>query len=228
MAYAYNPQAFSFSALKSYENCPRKFSEVNVYRNYADVFTSPKGDYGDRFHKAAESYIKSVASAVLPDEFAFAKPLLDTLARLPGEKLTEYKMGITHDGTPVRWNSPDRWFQGIADLVIVGDSPTARCVDYKAGDVKYADTDQLELMSLLLFAQYPHVQKVKGALLFVLGGHLRKRDVTREEAPAITQKYRERHARIIASHAANNWPAKESGLCKKHCAVTSCPHNGRR
>jgi hypothetical protein len=224
---AYNPNAFSFSALKKYENCPKQFAEVTVYRNYQDVFTSPKGDYGDRFHKAAEEYIKTPAP-VLEAEFNFARPMLDALLAIDGEKITEFKMGITHDGEPVKWNHPDRWFQGIADLVIVGDKPVARVVDYKAGDAKYADTDQLELMALLVLAHYPHVEKVKGALLFVLGGQVRKRDVLRTEKEALTQKYRERHAKIIASHAASNWPMKESGLCKKHCIVTSCNHNGRK
>jgi len=224
---AYNPLTFSFSALKKYENCPKQFAEITVYRNFADVFTSPKGDYGDRFHKAAEAYIKA-ADAVLEPEFSFARPMLDTLNAIGGTKLTEAKIGITGTGLPVGWNDPTRWFQGIADLIIVGDGPTARVVDYKAGDAKYADTDQLELMSLLTFAHYPHVKKVKGVLLFVLGGQVRRRDVKVEEKEALTQKYRERHAKIIASHAADNWPMKESGLCKKHCVVTSCVHNGRR
>jgi hypothetical protein len=223
----YNPKAFSYSALKSYESCPKKFAEITVYRNYQDVFTSPKGDYGDRFHKAAEKYIKTPAP-VLEAEFEFSRPILDALLAIDGEKITEFKMGITHDGEPVKWNHPDRWFQGIADLVIVGDKPVARVVDYKAGDAKYADTDQLELMALLVLAHYPHVEKVKGALLFVLGGQVRKRDVLRTEKEALTQKYRERHAKIIASHAADNWPMKESGLCKKHCVCVTCPHNGRR
>ena len=222
----FNPNAFSFSSLKKYENCPKQFAEIVVYRNFQDVFTSPKGDYGDRFHKAAEEYIKTPVP-VLEAEFAFAKPILDALAGIAGEKHTEAKMAITHDGEPVRWNSPDRWFQGIADLVIIG-GKTARIVDYKAGDAKYADTDQLELMALLVFAHYPHIQKIKGALLFVLGGQVRKRDALRTEIPSLTQKYRERHAKIIASHTANNWPMKESGLCKRHCCVLSCPHNGRR
>lgn len=224
--YAFNPNAFSYSSLKTYESCPRKFAEVNVYRNFQDVFTSPKGDYGDRMHKAAEAYVK--AAGELEAEFAFIKPILDTLRNISGEKRTEHKMGVKHDGTPTRWNDPERWFQGIADLTIVGDSPVARVVDYKAGDSKYADTDQLELMSLLLFAHYPHVKLVKGVLLFVLSEQVRKRTVDITEKDRLWQKYRERHAKVIASHAADNWPMKESGLCKKHCCVLSCNHNGRK
>jgi len=226
VAYAYNPNTFSFSSLKKYENCPRQYAEVTVYQNFKDVFTSPKGDYGDRLHKAAEAYIK--AAGELEADFQFIKPVLDTLRRIDGEKRTEHKMGVAPDGTPVGWNDKGRWFQGIADLSIVGESPVARAVDYKAGSSKYADTDQLELMALLIFAHYPHIKLVKGALLFVLDNSIRKRDVDIREKDRLWQKYRERHAKIIASNEAGNWPARESGLCKKHCVVTSCVHWGRK
>jgi hypothetical protein len=223
---AYNPNAFSFSSLKKYENCPKQYSEIVVFQNYKDVFTDPKGGYGDRLHKAAEQYIKH--SGALEPEFTFIKPILDTLRNVAGEKRTEHKMGVKHDGSATRWNDPERWFQGIADLTIIGDSPVARVVDYKAGDSKYADTDQLELMALLIFANFPHVKLVKGALLFVLNEQIRKRTVDITEKDRLWQKYRERHAKIVGSHAANNWPMKESGLCRRHCCVLSCIHNGRK
>ena len=57
---AYNPNAFSFSSLKKYENCPKQYSEIVVFQNYKDVFTDPKGGYGERLHKAAENYIKDI------------------------------------------------------------------------------------------------------------------------------------------------------------------------
>ena len=222
----FNPNAFSYSSLKKFENCPKQFAEIVVFQNYKDVFSDAKGGYGDRLHKTAETYVKN--HEALPAEFAFLKPILDTLIAVDGIKRTEHKMGILHDGSPTRWNDPNRWYQGIADLSIVGDGTTARVVDYKAGDSKYADTDQLELMALLIFSHFPHVQTVKGALLFVLNEQIRKRTVKREDAAGLLQKYRERHANIIAAHSANNWPMSESGLCKKHCVVLSCPHNGKR
>lgn len=222
----YNPQAFSYSSLKKYENCPKQYAEIVVYRNFADVFTDPMGGYGERMHKAAEEYIGH--GTPLAPEFGFLKDVLDPLRNIAGTKRTEHKMGVSADGTPVQWNEPGRWFQGIADLTIVGESPVARVVDYKAGNSKYADTDQLELMSLLIFAHYPHIKYVKGALLFVLNGQIRKRNVDIVEKDRLWQKYRERHAKIIGSYMAGNWPMKESGLCKKHCSITSCVHNGKK
>lgn len=223
---AFNPHSFSYSALKQYETCPRQYAEVTVFRNYKNEFTSANGDYGDRAHKAAEAYVKG--GGTLDNEFQFFKPTLDVLRSIPGQKLTEHKMGVTKDMAPVPWNHPDRWFQGIADLTIVGDSPVARVVDYKFGNANYADTDQLELMSLLIFAHYPHIKLVKGRLVFVLSEQLRDRNVDISERERLLQKWREKDARRVASIMNNNYPARSSGLCKKHCVVLTCEHNGRK
>jgi hypothetical protein len=222
---AFNPGPFSYSALKQFETCARQYGEITVHRNFQNVFTSANGEFGDRLHKFAEAYINGGGADV---EFAFLQPALDVLLGLPGKKYTEHKMAVKHDGSPTRWNDPDRWFQGIVDLLIVSDSPIARVVDWKTGNVNYADTDQLELMALLTFAHFPHVQHVKGRLLFVLSKQVRDRNVDIKEQEKLFQKWREKDALRIAAIAANNFPAKESGLCVKHCVVISCPHNGRK
>jgi hypothetical protein len=227
VSYPFNPKPFSYSALKKFLNCPRQYGEIVVYKNYQDVFTSPKGDYGDKLHKAAEAYVRDGGS--LDEEFGFLRPMFDTLRALPGDKRCEHKMAMTPDGKPTRWNDPERWFQGIADLTVINPSSyIARCLDYKTGDVKYADTDQLELMALLIFAHHPHVKLVKGRLLFVLSGQPRDRNIGIDERDRLMQKWREKDALRRAAIDADKFPPKQSGLCKKHCAVLSCEMNGRR
>lgn len=221
---AFNPRPFSYSSLKQFETCARQYAEITVHRNFQNVFTSANGEFGDRAHKVAEVYVRD--GGELDAEFEFFRPALDTLRGLPGDKHTEHWMAVKHDGSPTFKNDPDRWFQGIADLLIVSDSPIARVLDYKFGNVNYADTDQLELMSLLTFAHFPHVKYVKGRLLFVLSKQARDRNVDIKEKDRLIQKWREKDARRVAAIAANNFPAKESGLCKKHCPVTSCTHHG--
>lgn len=217
-------RAFSYSSLKQFETCPRQYGEITVHRNYKNVFTSTKGEYGDRLHKAAQTYID--AKTQLEPEFAFVGPILDNIIRLPGVKYVEHKMAVTHEGFTCEWNSSYRWFQGIADLVVVGETPIARCLDWKTGNSKYADTDQLELMALLVFSHFPHVKLVKGALVFVLDEVLKKRDVDISERDRLLQKYREKDAKRLAAIEKNKFPARSNGLCKKHCVVVSCEHNG--
>ena len=50
---------WSYSALKEYENCPRKYYEIRVAQNYT-VIPSEKMIYGTEVHKALEDYVEYV------------------------------------------------------------------------------------------------------------------------------------------------------------------------
>jgi hypothetical protein len=215
---------FSYSSLKQFKTCARQYAEINIYKNYKPTFGSKQGEWGDEFHKAVEAYVKS--GTELDVKFSGAKPVLDQLVKVPGTKYVEWKMGVRHDGTPCPWNSKDRWFQGIADLVVIRESPIAYCVDYKTGNPDYADTDQLELMAMLIFSHYPQVKLVKGALLFVNHSQIKKRTVDVSEKDRLWQKYREEDAKRVAAIEASNFPARRNGLCRKHCIVETCEHHG--
>jgi RecB family exonuclease len=78
-------------------------------------------------------------------------------------------MALTEQLVPCAWTAPDVWVRGIADLLIVNDDNlTARVVDYKTGNNKYPDREQLKLMALMVFAHHPHIRKVNAALLLVV------------------------------------------------------------
>jgi hypothetical protein len=100
--------------------------------------------------------------------------------------------------------------------------------DYKSGSDKYPDTDQLLLMSLMLFQHFPTLQSVSGGLLFVLKGTVSKYKVKRHQAEQLWWRWRERVARIEAARANDKWLPKSGGLCKKYCPVKSCEYNGAR
>ena len=111
-------------------------------------------------------------------------------------------------------------------LIINDDDFTARCFDYKSGSDRYPDTDQLELMSLMIFKHFPHIRRVTSGLLFMLKGTVRRHSVDVADAEKLWWKYRERVARIAASHENAVWNPTQNGLCRKYCPVNSCPFNG--
>ena len=116
----------------------------------------------------------------------------------------------------------DVWVRGIADLLIINDDNlTAWVVDYKTGNNKYPDRDQLKLMSLMVFKHYPHIREVKSALLFVVKEDMVKHNMSIEEADAEWWKYRERVGRIAASMEADVWNPNRTPLCG-WCPVKSC------
>jgi hypothetical protein len=183
--------------------------------------------YGDQFHKAAENYIKK--DEELPERFAYAKESLDILNAKQGQKLCEYKMGLTENLDPCGFNAAGVWWRGIADLVILNDDEKlAWVVDYKTGkSSRYADKGQLELMALALFKHFPFVEKVRAGLLFVVCEDFIKDTYTNDQEDILWAKWVSNIESMEAAYRTEVWNPKPSGLCKRHCPVVECPHNGR-
>jgi len=219
------PITWSHSALKDYEGCPRRYHEVKVLKNYPFKDTEATL-YGKELHTAAELYIKD--DTPLPAQFAFLKDTLDALKAKPGRKLCEHEMGVTKDLKPCGFMAKDVWVRGIADLLIIDDDNlTAKVVDYKSGNNKYPDREQLRLMALMVFAHFPHIRRVAGALLFVVKEDMATASFMSGEATEYWWDYRERVARIERAHASGVWNPKPTPLCG-WCPVNSCEHNRKR
>lgn len=161
----------------------------------------------------------------IPEAFSFIKPTLNALMQKTGRKLAEQKMALKADLTPCDWKDKDVWVRGIADLLIIDDENlTAWVIDYKSGNNKYPDRDQLVLMSLMVFELNPHIRKVNSALMFVVKNDMVRMQMTRDEVAAGWWKYRERVAKLEASFANNVWNPTQTPLCG-WCPVSSCEFN---
>jgi hypothetical protein len=213
---------WSHSALKDFEGCARRYHEVKVLHKYPMQDTE-QTRYGKQLHDAAEHYVKE--GRELPPQFAFIKPTLDALLAKPGRKFAELEMALTENLDPCAFDSPNRWVRGIADLVVIDDDNyTAWVIDYKTGNNKYPDRDQLILMSLMVFAHFPHTKKVNSALLFVVKNTMTKHTMSVEDIEPAWWNYRERVAKLNAVYAADTWNPSRSPLCP-WCPVTTCEHH---
>jgi hypothetical protein len=217
-------KAHSYSSLKNFETCPRQYHEVRVLKKYPWVETDEQR-YGNRLHKAAELYVRD--GMPLEDEFRFIQSLLDTLIQKAGEKLAEQELCVSAKLEPRGWWDVDGYLRGKVDLVVL--QPERRhafVVDYKSGKDKYIDTDQLDICALLLFQHHDWLDVVSGGLLYVGANTFHRHTTMRTDAAKLWQQYRERLAKIEGAFAADVWNPKQSGLCKRHCVVTECEHNG--
>lgn len=215
--------AWSFSKIKSFENCPKQFYHVTVLRQFPVVETEAMR-YGTEFHKACEDFIRD--GTPIPERFAFVRPAVEQLKALPGDKHCELKMGLRADLTPCGFYDKDVWFRGIVDLLIV-DGNTARVVDYKTGkSAKYADAGQLQLMALSVFKHFPQVTKVKAGLLFVIANAFVKQNYDVADEAVLWKPWIQKYAALEKAHETGVWNPKPSGLCKRHCPVVECAHNG--
>ena len=216
--------AWSHSALKDYEGCPKRYQEIKVLKNYP--FTETEATrYGNEVHKALEFYIRD--NTPVPEAYAQFVPVVDELLKKPGRKLAEQQMALTKELKPCDWRAKNVWVRGIADMIIIDDDNlTAKVVDWKTGNNKYPDRDQLVLMSLMVFAHFPHIRKVDSALLFVVKNDMVRMTMHSDDAPKAWARYRERVARLEAAHEYNVWNPNQTPLCG-WCPVKSCAFNSK-
>ena len=219
-------KAWSYSSLKKFKTCARQYYEVKVVKNFVEPPFTEATLYGSNFHEAAEKYVRD--DEPLPGAFSYVKPKLDMLKSLEGDKYCEFKMALDKDLNPCTFFAEDAWCRGIADLLIVNnDKGVARVVDYKTGkSAKYADAAQLELMALMVFKHFPKIRKVKGGLLFVVANDFKTAEYAAEKEHTYWRTWMQDVQRLETAHQSGVWNPSPSGLCRRHCVVTTCPHNG--
>jgi len=220
---------WSFSSIKTFDQCPKKYYHLKVVKDYEENFETEAILYGNEFHKAAEEYISGVVDNLDP-RFDYALKVLDKLKDMAGDKLCEYKMGLTEKLEPCGFFDKDVWYRGIADLIVVNrETGIAKVIDYKTGkSAKYADKGQLELMALCVFKHFPEIKVVKSGLLFVVCNAFIKETYVVENEPQLWQKWLTEYAKLEKAYDKDVWNPRPTGLCKAHCIVTECSHNGRR
>ena len=199
---------------------------MKILKEYQDTETEAMR-YGTLMHGAAEDYVRD--KTPLPPEFEYIKAGLDALITIKGEKLCEFKMGLTEKLEPCGFHSKSVWWRGIADLIILdAENHRAWVVDYKTGkSTRYADKGQLELMTLAIFKHFPVVEQVKAGLLFVVCNELIKEQYSQTEQTVLWEKWTGAFTDMKMALDNDVWNAKPNGLCRNHCPVLDCAHNGR-
>jgi hypothetical protein len=215
---------WSYSSLSLFKQCPHKYYRLRIVK---DIVEPPAEhlNYGLEVHKAAEDYLGK--GTPIPEKYIFIKEHLDRLNLIEGKKLCEYKMGLNSNLEPCGFFDKDVWWRGVADLVIINDDK-AYVIDYKTGkSAKYADTKQLEILSLALFKHFPQVKKVKGGLLFVVANDLVKDNFEADNEGVYWSKWLEDTQRLEAAIKNNVWNKKPNFSCRAWCSITDCEHNGK-
>lgn len=217
------PITWSFSGLKDFAGCPKRYHHTKVLKEYPQEKTTAI-IYGEEVHKACELYITD--DKPFPPAYQRFEPIIAHLKNAPGDKLAEHKMGLTKDKEATGFLAKNVWARGIADLVIVhGD--TAYVIDYKTGSDKYADTAQLKLMALMIFAHFPEVQTVKASLIFLVKNNIIKEKYKRDDSERLWTHFEEDLYRLEQAFLTNVWNANPTPLCG-WCPVKVCEHNRKR
>lgn len=214
--------AWSYSALTGFETCPRQHYEMRIAKNYPD----PPGEaalWGTEVHKHIEDRI-SMGKA-LPGFLNYVEPIITKFENTRGTTRAEYKLALNSQFQPVTFFAKDAWVRAVGDVVKVHDDVAFAC-DWKTG--KFRDGDgQLKLQAAVMFATYPQVQKIGIVYAWLKDKCTTVRQFQREESPAIWQEFLPRAERMRIAIEKEQFPPNPSGLCRKHCRVTSCPFHGK-
>lgn len=221
------PKAWSFSALNSYETCPKKYYEESVAKNIPWEEGEAQA-YGKAAHKHFEDRL--LKGRKLPMDLMHHEKIL---SRLEGaakvELMGEQKMALDKDLNPTGYFDRDVWVRGQADLILMFGT-RALVVDWKFGKAKDCTQpgafDQLELMAMLFSCYHPEVEVIEAAYYW---GKEKRFDTTiipRDSLPELWNKFLPRITLFEGAFKKDEFPAKQNGLCSKWCKVKACPFNG--
>lgn len=210
---------WSYSSLKLFEQCPRKYFHLRIERDVKDQM-GPEAQAGVVIHKSAEDYVNG-AVPKLPKETEHYTPLLDRVRALPGKHLVESKMGLTQDLKPTGFFSDDVWYRGVIDFCAVN-GKHATVIDYKTGKIRN-DFDQLNMFAATVFATYENVDTINAGYLWLKFRKATNRKYRRDEVPGLWANVLPRVTRMEQQIELEKFPPNPTPLCG-WCPVKKCKH----
>ena len=207
----------SFSSIKMYENCPKRYYHQRITKEVQDT-GSDATIYGERVHEALEHRLDKKVE--LPSESKAYEPLCKSIEGLGGTLQVEQKLTLSENLTPTTWWEKDAWLRSILDVLIIFEDE-AIVMDWKTGK-RRPDFSQLEMFALQVFSHYPNIKKVKSTFVWLKDLSLDSHTYNRLDADDLWVKLLSKTERINQSLINNNWPPKPSGLCRFCPAKNIC------
>lgn len=222
------PFTWSYSKLKNFETCELKHFKVDLLKEFEET-SNPQLEQGNRFHEAMKVSVSS--GAPLPDEFKLYQKHADLLTQVtdPFQIVqVELQLAVTVDLKPCGYFARDVWFRGVIDylkIVPVGDNQICLAVDYKTGKM-LDDAVQLALFAQLIFSHHPNTLVVRTDYLWTQDDCFTREDFKPHDMLNLWTILGPRVAAMEHAYNTGEYRAKKSGICRKHCPVTTCAHNG--
>mgnify|MGYP001300659949 FL=1 len=213
--------AHSFSAIKMYENCPKRYYHQRVTKEVQDT-GGEASRYGERIHEFLEQRL--VNDTALPPEAEKYEVLCQTIEKMArgGELHAERQLTLTEDLTPTSWFAKDAWLRSILDVLILKED-TAIVLDWKTGK-RRPDFTQLEMFALQVWKHFPEIVRIKTTFVWLKEMKMDTEEYSREQSDELWQNLLGRINRIYESVEHENWPAKPSGLCRFCPAQSLCEY----
>jgi hypothetical protein len=223
---------WSYSALNNFTNCPRKFHAYEIAKTVKEP-ENPAMLEGKRVHDAMAAYISK--GKPLPAEYRHYRQRADDCIGGGGAKvLTEHKMGCTFHLEPCQFFDRNKtvWLRTIADLLVIrGDS--ALSIDWKTGKEPNPYYEmlppnfQLRCTAVCIFLHFPQVNYIESGYVYLNADTTYDFTMDRSDLKEFIPQMYEYAGVLNRAVQKNYFPPRPSGLCKKHCAVSTCEYWGK-
>lgn len=204
------PTRTSFSALSTFEECPKRY-EIS-YLHGVENKVGAAAERGTRLHLACERFLKNeIPIQKLPLDFKRIREELEKY-RLVNAKAEEVWL-CTHDGTYQEVEDEHTRFKAVVDIHYrFGDKLIIR--DLKTGQSYPEHDDQLQAYALLGFSRYPDVKEVIVAPLY-LEGLGSEKTYTVDDRPYLLAFWQVRWGNLFA---ATEYPANPAPKTCRWCS----------
>lgn len=221
------PFSWSWSRLKNYRTCPKRHYHVDI----AKEFKEDESDallWGNQVHDAmAKRIARGVALPNTMQRYEDWPARVLAMTADGIELKVENKLAMDKMFQPTSFFDASTWFRAVIDVLGLNrPKRSAFTIDWKTGGTVNPEFEQLGLSAQTIFAHYPDVDEVLA--LYVWFGHDTQttKVYRRDDMQALWANLLPEIRKMNDAHDQLNYPAQPSGLCKKYCPVTSCPHHG--
>jgi hypothetical protein len=212
------PFTWSYSALTTYELCPKKYFHLYVAKDIKDADSSFSAD-GKIIHDAMKKRVIDGKPFDLP--LRHLEPMASKFAAIPGDKHGEMKLALTRHYEPCDYFDPKVFVRVVIDLAII-QSKTAIVIDWKTGKIK-DDPTQMALTAAVLARWMPEVTLFKTMFVWLQAKDITPKNYTPAQFVPVWNGLLPRVAKIEEARKTTEFPAKQNGLCG-WCPVKTCPH----
>jgi hypothetical protein len=222
------PFSWSFTALTNFEGCSARYAAEKFYctTQWADT---PQIIWGNRVHGTSEDMLKGKPVTDL-EAYESVRKYVEAFLKqraLGADVIAEQEIALTRDMKPVSWFAKDAWFRVKLDVVIVRGN-VANLYDYKTGKFK-DDPDQLKICAAAHSIVRPDIEVYNPKYIWTKDQVVSGCDaIAKKDIPGIWEGVLGRVARMEQAWAAENFPARPSGLCPWCPIYDTCTYAKRR
>lgn len=229
------PFSWSYSAVDNFHTCPRLYYHRSIAKDVSDDTTYRSE--GGKIHEMMKDRL--MHARALPKHLQhwdrWINEVLTDCDRTTTYLAGETRLAMTEDFEPCDYFDKKKkvWCRAQIDVLKIRE-PWALIWDWKSGKVK-PDLDQLLLYATLVFVHYPDVKTVDTGLIFLKQDYgpstprnncTYEVNIVRSDLKKFWERYEHKVDALRLARDRDIWPPNPSGLCRNHCPVHSCIHNG--